>query len=176
MGRRRREKEEEDYGDEESVINEGKATIKVKNVQEVEEVTKTSYEDQRFDRNGKAKKTSKEERQRNTKKESTVNNSRKSYEEKVTTNGREISSFRLDQPTLRTTYNISNIDCMGQSEVQLTQKVIDGVAAIIEIEKKIKDGSRIDDFLTIPATPPLPAPPLRKMTSGAALAFLMESI
>ena len=98
----------------------------------------------------------------------------KSDEEKISMMQEEnICNYRINQPIIRTIYEISNKDCMGQSEVQLTQKVIDGVSAIIEIEKKIEDGSRVDDFLSIPATPPLPPPPLCKVPSGSTLALLM---
>ena len=176
VGEKRRGKEEGEDSQEDNVRNEGGAITKIKHIKGVEEEMKTSYEDQKIGGNDGRNKTGKEERKKNTKKDRIINNARKGYEENVITNGGNMNTFRLDQPILKTIYNISNIDCMGQSEVQLTQKVIDGVAAIIEIEKKIKDGSRIDDFLSIPATPPLPAPPLRKMSSGATLALITESI
>jgi hypothetical protein len=58
-------------------------------------------------------------------------------------------------------FDISNKDCMGATEVQLVQRVIDGVAALIEIEKKVHDGANVEDFLppVRTDTPQLPHPP-----------------
>eukprot|EP00794_Sanderia_malayensis_P014127 gene14127-biopygen11293 len=43
--------------------------------------------------------------------------------------------------------DISNHDRLGYSEVQLVQKVIDGVKKLIEMEKRLKSGKEIKDLL-----------------------------
>ena len=69
----------------------------------------------------------------------------------------DISNNPLNVETMR--FRISNKGCMGLTEIQLTQKVIDGAASIVEIEKKIADGAGIENFLLQSSTPPLPPPP-----------------
>lgn len=44
-------------------------------------------------------------------------------------------------------YDISNLDRLGTSEVQQTQCVIDGVQALIKLEKCLEEGGSIDDQL-----------------------------
>nr|BAE16474.1 mitochondrial taurocyamine kinase [Arenicola brasiliensis] len=44
-------------------------------------------------------------------------------------------------------YDISNSERLGKSEVELVQLVIDGVNRLIEIEKRLEKGKKIDDLL-----------------------------
>jgi len=45
------------------------------------------------------------------------------------------------------TYDISNADRLGFSEVQLVQGVVDGVNLMIEMEKRLEKGESIDDLI-----------------------------
>lgn len=45
------------------------------------------------------------------------------------------------------TYDISNSDRLGRSEVTLVQDLIDGVDLLIEMEKRLEKGRRIDDLI-----------------------------
>ncbi|KAG9341312.1 hypothetical protein JZ751_019416 [Albula glossodonta] len=49
----------------------------------------------------------------------------------------------VDTAAVGTTFDISNLDRLGQSEVQLVQTVIDGVNYLIECEKKLEKGQDI---------------------------------
>ncbi len=44
-------------------------------------------------------------------------------------------------------FDISNLDRLGFSEVELVQKVVDGVKLLIEMEKKLEAGEAIDELL-----------------------------
>lgn len=44
-------------------------------------------------------------------------------------------------------FDISNLDRLGFSEVELVQQVVDGVKLLIEMEKKLEKGESIDDLL-----------------------------
>ena len=44
-------------------------------------------------------------------------------------------------------FDISNLDRLGFSEVELVQQVVDGVNLLIEMEKKLEKGESIDDLL-----------------------------
>nr|XP_006816221.1 PREDICTED: creatine kinase U-type, mitochondrial-like [Saccoglossus kowalevskii] len=48
------------------------------------------------------------------------------------------------------TFDISNMDRLGQSEVQLVQRVIDGVDLLIKLEKQLEKGKRIDSMIPKP--------------------------
>ncbi|XP_041918546.1 creatine kinase U-type, mitochondrial-like isoform X1 [Alosa sapidissima] len=58
----------------------------------------------------------------------------------------------VDSATTGTTFDISNLDRLGRSEVQLVQSVIDGVNYLIECEKRLERGQSIT----------IPAPTVRK--------------
>jgi len=45
------------------------------------------------------------------------------------------------------TYDISNADRLGYGEVKLVQWVVDGVNKLIEMEKKLEKGEKIDDLI-----------------------------
>lgn len=45
------------------------------------------------------------------------------------------------------TFDISNSDRLGKSEVELVQLVIDGVNTLIEMDKRLEKGKRIDDLI-----------------------------
>lgn len=53
----------------------------------------------------------------------------------------------MDTAAVGGTFDISNLDRLGQSEVQLVQKVIDGVNKLIEVEKRLEKGKDIRDLL-----------------------------
>jgi len=53
----------------------------------------------------------------------------------------------VDTASVGGTYDISNSDRLGYSEVQLVQWVIDGVNLLIEMEKKLEKGQSIDDLV-----------------------------
>eukprot|EP00112_Aurelia_sp_Birch-Aquarium-sp1_P013328 Seg2821.2 transcript_id=Seg2821.2/GoldUCD/mRNA.D3Y31 product="Creatine kinase S-type mitochondrial" protein_id=Seg2821.2/GoldUCD/D3Y31 len=53
----------------------------------------------------------------------------------------------VDTAAVGGTFDISNLDRLGQSEVQLVQKVIDGVNKLIEVEKRLEKGKDIRDLL-----------------------------
>lgn len=44
-------------------------------------------------------------------------------------------------------FDISNLDRLGFSEVELVQMVVDGVKLLIEMEKKLEKNESIDDLL-----------------------------
>jgi creatine kinase len=45
------------------------------------------------------------------------------------------------------TYDISNSERLGKSEVQLVQLLVDGVNSLIEMEKRLERGRKIDDLI-----------------------------
>ncbi|CAD5118178.1 DgyrCDS6908 [Dimorphilus gyrociliatus] len=53
----------------------------------------------------------------------------------------------VDTAAVGGTYDISNSDRLGFSEVQLVQWVVDGVKLLIEMEKKLEKGEKIDDLI-----------------------------
>ena len=53
----------------------------------------------------------------------------------------------MDTGATDATYDISNADRLGFSEVELVQKVVDGVKLLIEIEKALQEGLTIDNLL-----------------------------
>lgn len=53
----------------------------------------------------------------------------------------------VDTAAVGGTFDISNLDRLGYSEVQLVQKVIDGVNSLIDIEKALEKGKKIDSLL-----------------------------
>ncbi|CAI8030029.1 Creatine kinase S-type, mitochondrial, partial [Geodia barretti] len=53
----------------------------------------------------------------------------------------------VDTAAKGSTYDISNIDRLGKSEVELVQTVVDGVNLIIEMEKALEKGKPIDHLL-----------------------------
>ena len=53
----------------------------------------------------------------------------------------------VDTAAVGGTFDISNLDRLGFSEVQLVQKVIDGVNKLIEVEKRLEKGKDIADLL-----------------------------
>lgn len=44
-------------------------------------------------------------------------------------------------------FDISNLDRLGFSEVELVQSVVDGVKLLIEMEKKLEKGESIDSLM-----------------------------
>lgn len=53
----------------------------------------------------------------------------------------------VDTAAVGGTYDISNADRLGFSEVQLVQFVVDGVNTLIEMEKRLEAGKPIDDLI-----------------------------
>lgn len=53
----------------------------------------------------------------------------------------------VDTAAVGGTYDISNADRLGFSEVQLVQWVVDGIALLIEMEKRLEAGKPIDDLI-----------------------------
>jgi creatine kinase len=51
----------------------------------------------------------------------------------------------VDTASTDGTFDISNSDRLGFSEVELVQKVIDGVKLMIEMEKALEEGKGIED-------------------------------
>jgi len=51
-------------------------------------------------------------------------------------------------PVVDHTYDISNMERLGKSEVQLVQLLCDGVNALIEMEKRLEKGKKIDDLVS----------------------------
>lgn len=47
-------------------------------------------------------------------------------------------------------YDISNADRLGKSEVELVQSVIDGLELLIQMEKRLESGKKIDDLIPKP--------------------------
>lgn len=45
------------------------------------------------------------------------------------------------------TFDVSNLDRLGSSEVELVQKVVDGVKLLVQMEKRLMNGDSIDDLL-----------------------------
>ena len=54
----------------------------------------------------------------------------------------------VDTAAVGGTFDISNLDRLGHSEVQLVQQVIDGVNNLIDMEKALEKGKKIDSLLT----------------------------
>ena len=53
----------------------------------------------------------------------------------------------VDTAAVGGTFDISNLDRLGHSEVQLVQQVIDGVNNLIDMEKALEKGKKIDSLL-----------------------------
>ena len=53
----------------------------------------------------------------------------------------------VDTAAVGGTFDISNLDRLGHSEVQLVQQVIDGVNNLIDMEKALEKGKKIDNLL-----------------------------
>lgn len=53
----------------------------------------------------------------------------------------------VDTASVGGTYDISNADRLGYSEVEQVQGVIDGVTLLIDMEKKLEKGQSIDDLI-----------------------------
>ena len=53
----------------------------------------------------------------------------------------------VDTAAVGSTFDISNSDRLGFSEVQLVQSVIDGVNLLINIEKRLEKNKTIDDLI-----------------------------
>lgn len=52
------------------------------------------------------------------------------------------------------TFDISNVDRLGKSEVELVQLVIDGVQRLVNMEKRLESGESIQDLLPSGLDPP----------------------
>jgi len=53
----------------------------------------------------------------------------------------------VDTAAVGGTFDISNLDRLGHSEVQLVQQVIDGVNNLIDMEKALEKGKKIDNLM-----------------------------
>ena len=53
----------------------------------------------------------------------------------------------VDTAAVGSTFDISNSDRLGYSEVELVQTVIDGVNLLINIEKRLEKNKSIDDLI-----------------------------
>ncbi|KXJ25076.1 Creatine kinase, testis isozyme [Exaiptasia diaphana] len=53
----------------------------------------------------------------------------------------------VDTASVGGTYDISNADRLGFSEVELVQAMVDGVGLLIQMEKKLEKGESIDDLI-----------------------------
>lgn len=53
----------------------------------------------------------------------------------------------VDTASTDGTFDISNLDRLGFSEVQLVQKVVDGVKLLVDMEKKLMAGEEIDSLI-----------------------------
>ena len=53
----------------------------------------------------------------------------------------------VDTAAVGGTFDISNLDRLGHCEVQLVQQVIDGVNNLIDMEKALEKGKKIDNLL-----------------------------
>lgn len=53
----------------------------------------------------------------------------------------------VDTASVGGTYDISNADRLGFSEVELVQAMVDGVGLLIKMEKKLEEGESIDDLM-----------------------------
>nr|BAE16971.1 mitochondrial creatine kinase [Siphonosoma cumanense] len=56
----------------------------------------------------------------------------------------------VDTASTDGTFDISNSDRLGKSEVQLVQIVVDGIGNLIEMEKRLEKGKKIDDLIPKP--------------------------
>lgn len=57
------------------------------------------------------------------------------------------SAGGVDTAAVGGTFDISNADRLGFSEVEQVQMVVDGVKLMIEMEKKLEKGQPIDDLV-----------------------------
>ena len=53
----------------------------------------------------------------------------------------------VDTAAVGGTFDISNADRLGFSEVELVQMVVDGVKLLVEMEKKLEKGQPIDAMI-----------------------------
>ena len=53
----------------------------------------------------------------------------------------------VDTAAVGGTFDISNLDRLGHSEVELVQQVINGVNNLIDMEKTLEKGKKIDSLL-----------------------------
>jgi protein-arginine kinase len=53
----------------------------------------------------------------------------------------------VDTAAVGSTFDISNADRLGISEVELVQLVVDGVNHLIKIEKRLEKNQKIDDLI-----------------------------
>lgn len=53
----------------------------------------------------------------------------------------------VDTASTDGTFDVSNLDRLGFSEVELVQKVVDGVKLLVQMEKRLMDGESMDDLL-----------------------------
>lgn len=53
----------------------------------------------------------------------------------------------VDTASTDGTYDVSNADRLGFSEVELVQFVIDGVNLLVEMEKRLEKGESIDSLI-----------------------------
>ena len=53
----------------------------------------------------------------------------------------------VDTAAVGGTFDISNLDRLGHSEVELVQQVINGVNNLIDMEKSLEKGKKIDSLL-----------------------------
>lgn len=53
----------------------------------------------------------------------------------------------VDTAAVGGTFDISNADRLGFSEVELVQMVVDGVKLLVEMEKKLEKGQSIDNIM-----------------------------
>jgi len=51
----------------------------------------------------------------------------------------------VDTASTDGTFDISNADRIGFSEVELVQMVIDGIELLVVLEKKLEAGEKVDD-------------------------------
>ncbi|CAD5124308.1 DgyrCDS12597 [Dimorphilus gyrociliatus] len=56
----------------------------------------------------------------------------------------------VDTAAVGGTFDISNADRLGKSEVELVQSVIDGLDLLIQMEKRLESGKKIDDLIPKP--------------------------
>lgn len=54
----------------------------------------------------------------------------------------------MDTAAVGSTFDISNSDRLGFSEVQLVQQVIDGINHLIKMEKRLEKKQSIDDLVS----------------------------
>ena len=53
----------------------------------------------------------------------------------------------MDTASTDGTYDVSNADRLGFSEVELVQFVVDGVNLLVDMEKKLEAGESIDSMI-----------------------------